>query len=129
MSKKKIIFFVVVLFMSLSMAVSAFAISPRASSVYFSKGKSFQMTGNFQTEIYATTKAVELVGTPIVNVKCQKKVLMTYNTGASMDVTISNKNQTYYAIFDAESSGTFRLTWKQTNDYASMTANLDAYSK
>lgn len=45
-----------------------------------------------------------------------------------MDLTITEANRTYYAAFEAESAGTFRITWEQTNDQASMIANVDVES-
>lgn len=127
MKINKKILFLVTLFIAISIGGSVLAATYSINDAYFSKGKSHNVVGNFGTEIIATTRATTIIGRPIVNVKCQKKVALIYNSGSNMDVTVEKANMTYYAIFAAESSGTFKVTWKQTNDDASMSANLTAY--
>ncbi len=127
MKNKKIIFIVTILLVGLSITGITLAAS-RLTSVYFTKGKEIEVTGDYGTEINPSVRASQLIGTPVINVKCQKKVLFGFSGGANMDLTISEVEKTYYAAFDAESAGTFKITWKQTNDNASMLATIDVQS-
>ncbi len=127
MKNRKKIFIIMILFIGLSIASIAFAVS-RTSGIFFAKGEKYSVEGKYGTTIYPTIRATQLIGTPVINVKCQKKVLFGFNSGANMDITITEANRTYYAAFEAESAGTFRITWEQTNDQASMIANVDVES-
>lgn len=128
MKNKKIVISLFVILLILSASSFVYAACYSASGLYFDKGKSHKLEGNLGPEIYSTIKATQLIGTPEVNVKCQVKNGIFYSKGVSMDVRVTTLNANVYAIFKRNDPGVTRVTWKQTNDNASMIANITAYT-
>lgn len=127
MKSNKLINFFAILVICLSIGSIVYATTYSINGAYFAQGKSHQIEGELGTTVITWTKANELVGTPTINIKCQAKVGLFYSAGASANKTISSTGTIYVASFEKDSSGVARVTWKQTNDNASMSAYLEAH--
>lgn len=128
MKKTLRVFTLLVLCFSFVAVVSA-ASSVTLNNKYFESGKSYSGEATLGVDFTTSITVLEKSNNnPTINTRVQAKVLFIWNQGANADIIIRSANTTYFNYWVNKKTYDMKITWKQTSDYADMTANLKAYN-
>lgn len=127
--KKKIFLAITIGIVAISGITNAFAWSSSLTNKDFEKGSKYsistkphEMYTSFVTEI----KASRIAGSkdPVIRQTIEYWNTFMWTGAKSTDSTISQTNKLYQGFWTTSKKAQIKATWKQTNEYANMTASL-----